>query len=615
MASSGSFNTGGYGSGDWYRYLNFSWSIQSQSIANNTTTISWTLKGAGGATNNWYVSGPFRVVIDGVERYYSDTRINLQNGTVVASGTVTMSHNSVGEKSFSASVEGAIYTYAMNVSGSGSWSLTTIPRQANITSAPNFNDDQNPTIGYSNPAGANVTSLQACIANLTGSTIYAAYRDISKTGSSYTFQLTEQERQNLRYASRNSKTLSVKFYVTTVIGGNTFYSTLNRTMTIVDGNPTFYMNYKDTNATVVAITNNDQLIVRNQSTLQVNITDAVAVKSASLVAASCVLNGTTYSGTFSGDSCTFNIGTVNISSNTNASLTVRDSRGFTTTKDLAITVLDWVLPSAIITMQRHDNFYSNTDIKVDGSISSVNNLNTMTIKMRYKKVTDNTWSSYVTMQDNVAQTFNLDNNYEWDVQVVITDLFGSTTYNLMLSRGMPIIYFDRNSSSVGVNCFPKDVQSLEVDGVPVNRNIMTYGLTSNITSPTANAYTKIPLDNEIITGARLTANSNGVKIGTGVSKVMVSAQMMVVSNSKAGICYLRIVKNNNTNQTLAWAIATVPAGSESIISITPALVEVSENDVINLMYYVPDNDDYIYGQNISTTTTGSLTWMTVDVVG
>lgn len=542
-----------------------------------------------------------------------------RNVTITASGTITVSHKSDGTLSGYAR---AVWTKAGNSNwtpNSGSvqtsdTALTRIPRAASITAAPNFNDTENPTITYSNAAGNSVASLQACIANTAGTVVYVPYRDISKTGSSYTFELTAAERNALRQACANSKTLAVKFYVTTVIGGSTYYSTLDRTMTIVNGNPTFYMNYKDTNATVVAVTGNNQQIVRNQSTLQINITDAVAVKYATLVSATCVLNGVSYSGTFSGDSCTFNIGTINVSSNTTATLTVTDSRGLSTTKDLSITVLDWQLPSAIITMQRHDNFYSNTDIKVDGSISSVNNLNTMTIKLRYKKTSNSTWSSYTTMQDNVAQTFNLDNNFAWDVQVVISDRFGSTTYNLVLSRGMPIIYFDRQSSSVGVNCFPIDEKSLEVNGVPVNRNIMTYGLTNNVTSPTVNNYTKVPLNNPVIVGDRLTASSNGVKIGKGVSKVLVSAQMMVVANTKAGICYIRIAKNNGAD-VLAWCIQTAPAGGRTTLSIAPTVVDVAENDVINMYYYVPANDDHIYGSQISSATTGSLTWMTVDVVG
>ena len=184
MASSGSFSTSGYDG----RYLVFSWSISSQSIANNTTTIQWSLKGAGTANASWYMAGPFTVVIAGSTVYSSSTRIQLYNGTTVASGTKTISHNSAGAASFSASVSAAIYTFAVNCSGSDSWSLTSIPRQATITSAPNFNDEANPSITYSNPAGSAVTTLQACI-SLTGSTDDIAYRNITKTGTSYTFKI------------------------------------------------------------------------------------------------------------------------------------------------------------------------------------------------------------------------------------------------------------------------------------------------------------------------------------------------------------------------------------------------------------------------------------------
>ena len=614
MANNGSITSGPASSYYYNRTITLSWSVASQSIANNTTTINWTLSGSGGATNNWVTSGNFKVVIDGSTRYSSATRINVYNGTTIASGSYTMSHDSAGNKSFSAYIEAGIGYVAVSQSASGSWTLPTIPRQATITSAPNFTDIQNPTIGYSNKAGNTVASLQACIANTAGTVVYVPYRDIPKTGSSYTFELTDQERNTLRGACINSPNLAVKFYVATVIGGNTYYSTADKIMDVVDANPTFTAAYKDSNSSTVAVTGNNQQIVRNQSQLQINVTSLSAKKGASISTVAAVINGTTYTGTVSGTSCTINVGTLNVSSNTTATVTVTDSRGFSTSQTLDITVLNWELPNAIITMQRENNFYSNTSITVDGSYSSVDSKNSMTIKLRYKKTTVSTWSSYTTMQDNVAQTFNLDNNYEWDVQVLVSDLFGSTTYNLVLSRGMPIIYFDRQLSSVGVNCFPVDEQSLELNGVPVGRNIMTYGLTANVTYPTTNTYTKVPLNNPVITGTRLTANSNGVKIGAGVSKVLISAQMMVVANSKAGICYVRIAKNNGAD-VLAWCIQTVPAGGRQTLSIAPTLVNVAENDVLNMYYYVPDSDDYIYGSQLSSATIGSLTWMSVDVVG
>ena len=90
------------------------------------------------------------------------------------------------------------------------------------------------------------------------------------------------------------------------------------------------------------------------------------------------------------------------------------------------------------------------------------------------------------LSDNVTSTANLDNNYAWDIVFTVSDLLGTATFNSHISRGMPIIYFDRLRSSVGVNCFPKTDKSLEVDGQRLN-NIKMYrnvtGTAAKTTSP------------------------------------------------------------------------------------------------------------------------------------
>ena len=468
MASSGSFNTNGYSS----RYLTFSWSVASQNIANNQTTINWTLKGAGGGTNNWFKSGNFQVVIDGAVVYSSATRINLYNGTVVASGSYTITHNADGNRSFSASAQAGIYTVAVNCSGSGSWALPQIPRQATLTSAPDFNDTQNPTISYSNPAGNSVTTLQARIENANATGVYVQYRDIPKTGSSYTFNLTEAERNVLRQATPNSNTLTVKFVVMTVIGGNTFWSTINKTMSIVNANPTIgAIAYQDTNATTTGITENNQIIIQNNSTLQFNFSTLNALKYATLKTVAVTLNGVTKSANLSGSSTsssTINFGAINVAQNINASIVITDSRGNKSTYSKAITVWNWSLPSAIITCQRENNYYSETNINVNADYSSLNNKNVIDIKYQYKKTTDTTYSAVQNLQDDVTTTFTIDNDYAWDIRVIIADLLGSTTYNLFVDKGIPIVYFDRLNNSTGFNCFPKDQKSVEING----QNIM-----------------------------------------------------------------------------------------------------------------------------------------------
>lgn len=458
MASSGSFNTTGYQG----RYLTFAWSVSSQSVANNTTTISWTLKGAGNAQSSWYRSGNFKVVINGTTVYSSSTRIQLYDGTLVASGNFTMTHDTAGNKTFSASAEAGIYTVAVNCSGSGTFTLPQIARAAKITAAPNFTDIQNPTINYQNSAGNSVSSLQACI-SLTGSTDNIEYRDIPKTGTSYTFQLTEAERNVLRAATPNSNTLSVIFYIKTVISGQTFYETATRTMTIVDaaptmGNPT----YQDSNSTTVAITENNQKIIQKHSSLTIAIPAATAQKYATITKYQVTINGVTREQAAAGN---MNWGVLDVSSNITATVKAIDSRGNSITKSLQITVEAWQQPYAVISCSRENNFYTDTVLNVSPTVSALSGKNSVTISEQHKKTTDSSYSASVNVPANTDTTIQLDNHYDWNLKIIVSDRLASTTYNITVQKGMPIVYYDRLKSSTGFNCFPSRSDSVESQGL------------------------------------------------------------------------------------------------------------------------------------------------------
>ena len=135
MATSGSFTTTSYEG----RSLTFSWNRTSTNIANNTSTIAWSVYGSGSYTYGYVTCGDIDIVVNGTTVYNSaqSDRVDVWSGTVVASGTTTISHNADGSKSFSASVNAAIYNYAQNCSGSGSWALDTIPRASNIDKVAN----------------------------------------------------------------------------------------------------------------------------------------------------------------------------------------------------------------------------------------------------------------------------------------------------------------------------------------------------------------------------------------------------------------------------------------------------------------------------------------------
>ncbi len=452
------------------RYLKLTVVEESYSIKDNTSTIRWTLESIGGQSN-YYTIYNWGVWVNGQEIYGKQTT-NWDTRTFPASkgsvtGTITVGHNADGSApAIGFTLKGKVY-YGGEETFNGSCNLTTIPRQANITSAPDFNDESNPTIRYSNPAGNAVSSLEACI-SLTGSTDDIAYRAISKTGDSYTFNLTQEERNTLINACLTSKTRTVKFYIKTIIGGNIFYSISEKTLTIVNANPTFSANnlsYQDNNQTTVAITQDSSKIVRNNSHLLVSFTGATPKKGATIVDYQLKFNGYTESGN---SPFSKNFGIVNLTENTKFQVIVTDSRGYTTTAEKTISIYDWVNPVGQIAIGRINNYEDQTNIKVKTEISSVGNKNAIkSIKYRYKKTTDATYSADVSIQDNVLYTFVIDKNYAWNVQIEITDKFGTTTYNMIIPKGKPILFIDINKLSVGVNCFPVGNNTLELNGTEV----------------------------------------------------------------------------------------------------------------------------------------------------
>lgn len=224
---------------------------------------------------------------------------------------------------------------------SSTYSLAVSPSGATLTSAPDFTDEDNPTIYYTNPNGDNVTSLQACISWTGGADI--GYRDISKSGTSYTFNLTDDEKKRLRKAASGSNSLPVTFYVTTVLGGSTFYSTITKTLSIVNANPTFtedQITYADT-SDVVDITNDPLCIVQNKSNLSVTFGNATANKEATISWYEITVNGILQTAS---EGCTLDFGKINASSNCEISIKVTDSRGNTATAKKVVTVYPYIEP-------------------------------------------------------------------------------------------------------------------------------------------------------------------------------------------------------------------------------------------------------------------------------
>ena len=454
----------------------------STDVANNTSNITVTAQFKA-YSSNWQTGWPSWLTI-----YWHDNRENYdrqvavlefaginQYETKTASGTINVTHKDDGTLSG--------YAYAVFEKGSTTtaWAcnsgnvatdnttLTTIARASQPTlDKTTFNIGDTITI-YTNRKSNTFTHT---VTFYFGTYSYQIATNVTDSVTFNTSTIANNMYQQIPNASVGEGNVTVETYngATSLGNKNVIFNAK-----VINSNPTYNASYLDTNSTTVEITQNDQQLIRNNSTLMIQIANASAKNYATLSTLSAVINGTTYNGTLSGTLGTINVGTLNLSSNTTAQVRLTDSRGITTTKNLNLIILDWVLPTAIISLQRQNNFYSETDINVNAEYSSLDSKNTITIKVRSKKTSESTYGAYTTLQDNVTTTLTLDNNYAWNVQVLVQDEIGSTTYNLTIDRGIPIIYFDRILRSMGINCFPADAQSLEIGGENVMNRIEGFG--------------------------------------------------------------------------------------------------------------------------------------------
>ena len=368
----------------------------SQNIANNTSnvtvyvTASWTY----GSYNN--LQKPGWVKIDGTTYNFTssfNTNQTTSGSKILYSKTLNISHNNDGSKTLEVSASYTTGVSSGTISASASKELTKIPRAATIDSAPNFDDEDNPTITYSNPAGNAVTTLEACI-SLDGTAADIAYRDISKTGSSYTFNLTAAERKVLRQAAKNSNSISVRFYVATTIGDTTYRKYLTKTLSIVNATPTLAPTATD-NGSVSKVLTGDASgkVIKGYNSMAV-AANATAKKEATIKSYKITCGGksiTTASGTMSGvESGTF-------------TFTVTDSRGNTATKTLTKTLINYVdlTCNLSVTAPSTDGklSFSVKGNYFNGSFGAV--ANTLTVQYRYK-VNSGAYGSWITLTPTLS---------------------------------------------------------------------------------------------------------------------------------------------------------------------------------------------------------------------
>lgn len=462
--ASGSFNLTRTGSTSSYVNFLVNWSSYSNGSVANSSTVHvavYVTKSSGSTSNTWGTTNTSVSVTDVGTQYENGLALNVApNGSqLVFAKNFTVPHNSDGKKSVTISVDvGGDVVWG---NGSKNITLDTIPRQATLLTAPNFNDEENPQITFKNPGNF---TIDAYIEASGMETII--HNNIANIGT-YIFEFTEEERNRLRLASTNSNTLSVTFGIQTTIGNNKYLSFFYRTMTIINANPIFNdFDFVDINEKTVELTGNNQNIILGYSNVEVNISEinkAIAQKEATMAKYRFNNNEASYSDT--------NDITIISNNITSGELTVYaiDSRNNSTPKiKSASSVINYnSLIKGDIIAGRQNGVSENVLLELDGKIDLVDfGSVTNSIKIaryRYKVASESEWSEFNNLTINVdengnftfnglikgdTETLGFDIQNAYNIEVYIRDELSEIKYTANFGAGIPHIAYAKNGIGI-----------------------------------------------------------------------------------------------------------------------------------------------------------------------
>lgn len=417
--------------------LRFGWWQDSQSVANNSSVVGWHLQliASGGSISS-SASKSWAVTVNG-SNYSGTNTVGVSNGQTktLASGSTTIAHNADGTKSFSFSFSQQFDINYSGVgwigtkSGSGSGTLTTIPRTSSVSST-NANIGENITITINRASSSFTHTLTYAFNNLTGTIATKT----SSTKVSWTLPTSF-------YAQiPNSKSSWGRIICDTYSGSTKIGSSECRFDVYVkesSNKPGISATVKDVNDTTKALTGDENKLIKYYSRVQFSITSSPK-NSATTKSININYNGNNLTGG-SGNTWTDYFSNVTTGS---FPCSVTDTRDFTSSITVNKTLINYVkitcalsvsnpTASGDCTLTIKGNYFN-------GSFGSTNN----SLTVQYKKNGGNWTNATATLNGNTyTATVNLtglDYTQAYTFQAKATDKLANATTAEKRVKSTPI---------------------------------------------------------------------------------------------------------------------------------------------------------------------------------
>ena len=440
MATTKTFTTSSYDG----RYYQLTLSI-TQSVANNTSTISWTLEALGGNAS-WYAERTLNVSIGGTSVYSKSDRVERYTGKI-SSGSTTVTHESNGTKTIAVEINAAVYVSSVNCKLSTTYTLPTIARQSSFG-----------TIS-GNTLGSNITvNISRNDSSFTHQFWYkVGDSEWYEVGTGYGTSVTFKPDIALCSQFPNSTSGTMELCIRTLSGSTKIGKDVYKSITayVPDSvKPSVSISVSDATSNYGTY----GAYIQSKSKISVTLTGTTAYDSP-IASYSTTIEGVSYAGSSFTSDVISGSGTIEIST------TVKDKRGRTGTNSTTISVTAYTPPSIDqLAVKRCNSDGTENDqgeyVKVIFSsyVTGLSGNNTATYELNKKASGDTGSGTTYTLSDyqgtyiikNATYITFASSGSSYNIQLEVTDNFSTAKKTVPLSTASTLMHWKKSGNGMAV---------------------------------------------------------------------------------------------------------------------------------------------------------------------
>ena len=454
--------------------LKFTWTAKSQSVANNTTLISWTLQlvaTSDGAINS-SASKSWSVTVNGT-KYSGTNTVGIGNNSTktLASGTTTITHAADGSKTFSYSFSQqfdiTFNSWIGTISGSGSGTLDTIPR-ASQPSCITWPEHTQNVGAFGDTISIHMNRASSAFTHTVryqfGSQSGTIATEVT-TGTTWTIP------KSLMNLIPNTLSGSGTIYADTY-NGSTKIGTKSCGFTATV--PTTSDCYPTCKLTLEDTTGWDDTYgspVQGLSKIKATVTPTLAYGSP-IASYTITLDGSKYT------AATATSGALKTAGSSPVTVTIKDKRGRSGSASYTMNVLAYAKPIiSVLTVRRCDEDGTENEqgehvlVTFNAGVSPLNDKNTATYTLRHKKSTSTEFTAV--SLGNLANKFSLsgasyiipaDSNSSHDIEVEVKDRHNTTTRATSASTAFTLMNWGTDGKSIGMLKVAEHPGAIDIGG-------------------------------------------------------------------------------------------------------------------------------------------------------